>query len=90
MARYLTTVDKIDNICMSTKQSCAFAYSEAKRRFMKSLKEELDLDEKKRSDRNKIHKKPGVSLKVNGMHCGFERSREKESYEIESKWSTAF
>lgn len=38
MARYWTSADRIDNVCGSTKQSFSKAYSEAKRRFMKSLK----------------------------------------------------
>lgn len=38
MARYWTSVDRIDNVCGTTKQSFSKAYSEAKRRFMKSLK----------------------------------------------------
>lgn len=38
MARYATNLDKKDSIASTTRQSCSFAYSEAKRRFMKSLK----------------------------------------------------
>lgn len=38
MGRYTTNLDKTDNIAPTTRQSCAFAYAEAKRRFMKSLK----------------------------------------------------
>lgn len=39
MIRYATNVDRFDNVCSSTKQSFTLAYNEAKRRFMKSLRD---------------------------------------------------
>lgn len=53
MARYLTTLDKIDNICASTKKSFSYAYSEAKKRFMKSLKEDLNIEEERKTERER-------------------------------------
>ena len=42
MARFATNLDRFDNISNVTKQSCIFAYSEAKRRFMKTLREDVE------------------------------------------------
>lgn len=38
MARFATNVDRIDDMAKTTKQSHSYAYSEARRRFIKSLK----------------------------------------------------
>lgn len=48
MARFATNLDRFDNISPVTKQSCIFAYSEAKRRFMKTLREDVDSHERRR------------------------------------------
>lgn len=53
MARYLTSLDKIDNICPSTKKSFSYAYSEAKKRFMKSLQEDLNLESERKTERDR-------------------------------------
>ena len=48
MARFATNLDRFDNISNVTKQSCIFAYSEAKRRFMKTLREDVEAREKRK------------------------------------------
>lgn len=56
MARYLTNVDRIDNIGISTKQSFAYAYSQAKRRFIKTLKQDVDKNFKVKSIQDRGHR----------------------------------
>lgn len=52
MVRFATDQDRPDNICSATKQSCNLAYSEAKRRFMKSLREGLGTQDKEQNHRS--------------------------------------
>lgn len=90
MARFLTNADRIDNICVSTKQSCAFAYTEAKRRFMKSLKEDVNEQIDRRFGRS--HKKPFFEKDLKTLDTCLEpnsrsksRSRSRENFNG-SRW----
>lgn len=56
MARFATNMDKIDNLCISSKKSFNVAYSEAKRRFFKSLQEDHEIEERNRIRNLKLSK----------------------------------
>lgn len=50
MARFATNLDRVSGINKTTNQSHCYAYSEAKRRFMKSLKEDGEHYDRRREN----------------------------------------